>query len=162
MEAIRPIILTLTQSKIVQLVAILVIMDIIFGCLRAVKEKEFNSTIGINGLIRKAGILISLLFMGMIDNVITLDLIGFIPDAIKQYLPVSHVGCLEFFGIIYIIYEVLSVLKNMTLSGLPLRRVWEAVKKFLQANTSEIMVLDDNIEELAPDEAIEAEEMQRS
>ena len=145
MEIIKPIILTLAQSDIVKLVVILVVMDVIFGCFRAIKEKKFNSTVGINGMIRKAGIIVSLIFMAMIDNVIVLDLIGFIPDAIKSYLPVQHVGATEFFGVIYIIYEVLSVLKNMALSGLPVNKIWEAVKKFLQANTGEIV--DTNEEE---------------
>ena len=145
MEIIKPVILTLAQSDIVKLVVILVVMDVIFGCLRAIKEKKFNSTVGINGMIRKAGIIVSLIFMAMIDNVIVLDLIGFIPDAIKSYLPIQHVGATEFFGVIYIIYEVLSVLKNMALSGLPVNKVWEAVKKFLQANTGEIV--DTNEEE---------------
>ena len=143
MDLIRPVILTLAQSKSVQLVAILIVMDVLFGCLRALKEKTFNSTIGINGMIRKAGILTSLLFMAMIDNVITLDLIGFIPEALKNYLPVSQVGVMEFFAIIYIVYEVLSVLKNMALCGLPVNKIWQAVKNFLKNNTDEIIDPDD-------------------
>ena len=146
MEVIRPAILTMAQSSLFQLVAILVIMDVIFGCFRAIKERNFNSTIGINGMIRKAGILVSLLFMALMDTVIHIDLIAYIPEAIKSFLPAPQVGLLEFFAIIYIVYELLSVLKNMTLSGLPVKKIWDVVKKFLKANTSEIADFDDESE----------------
>lgn len=144
MEVIRPAILTMAQSSLFQLVAILVIMDVIFGCLRALKERDFNSTIGINGMIRKAGILVSLLFMALMDTVIHIDLIAYIPEAIKSFLPAPQVGLLEFFAIIYIVYELLSVLKNMTLSGLPVKKIWDAVKGFLKANTGEIADFDES------------------
>lgn len=147
MEAIRPAILTMAQSSLFQLVAILVIMDVIFGCLRAIKEKAFNSTIGINGMIRKAGILVSLLFMALIDTVIHIDLIAFVPEAITQYLPAPQVGLLEFFAIIYTIYEILSVLKNMTLAGLPVRKIWDIMREFLQKNTGEIAEFVDSEDE---------------
>lgn len=146
MEVIRPIIISMTQSNLFNLVAVLVIMDIVFGCLRAVKEKSFNSTVGINGMIRKAGILMSLFFMAVMDTVVHIDLIGFIPEAIKTYLPAPQVGLLEFFAIIYIIYEVLSVLKNMALAGLPVRKIWETVRNFLKTNTGEIIDVDNNEE----------------
>ena len=97
-------------------------------------------------MIRKAGILVSLLFMALMDTVIHIDLIAYIPEAIKGFLPDPQVGLLEFFAIIYIVYELLSVLKNMTLSGLPVKKIWDVVKKFLKANTSEIADFDDESE----------------
>lgn len=122
-------------------------MDVIFGCLRAIKEHEFNSAIGINGMIRKAGMLISLVCMAYIDMIISLNLIGFIPEGIREYLPLEAVGIMEFFAVIYCIYEILSVLKNMTLSGLPVDKIWEAVRGFLKKNTSEIVDTDEDDEE---------------
>ena len=50
---------------------------------------------------------------------------------------------MEFFALLYIVYEVLSVLKNMTLSGLPVRRVWITVKAFLKKNTGEFIEVED-------------------
>ena len=46
-----------------KLLLIFIVFDIIFGILRAIKEKEINSTIGIDGMIRKVGMIISTIFL---------------------------------------------------------------------------------------------------
>ena len=56
-----------TQNKIIQLVVLAIVFDTIFGVLRAIKERKFNSCAGINGAIRKVAMLISLVFMLAID-----------------------------------------------------------------------------------------------
>lgn len=134
----KTIIVTVTQSNFFRCLIVLVVMDVIFGCLRAIKEHSFNSCVGINGMIRKAGMLISLICMVYLDLIVSLNLIGFIPEAIRSYLPADKIGIMEFFAIIYIIYEVISVLKNMSLSGLPVEKIWQAVSGFLRNTTSEI------------------------
>ena len=143
MENIRPVFISMTQSRMFQLLSILIVMDILFGCLRAMKEKSFNSSIGINGMIRKAGMMLSCICMAWVDNVIDLNLIGFIPEAIRSYLPIDNVDIMTFFAIIFAVYEVLSVLKNMTLSGLPVDKIWKTVGKFLKENTGEIIDIDE-------------------
>lgn len=137
-DFVRPLVVAAGQSKLMQVLIVLVVMDVIFGILRAAREKEFNSCIGINGMIRKAGMLISLVFLIYLDAIIQINLIGFIPEGVREYLPGDKIGIMEFFSFVYIVYEVVSVLKNMTLSGLPLKHIWEVVKKFLYENTGEI------------------------
>lgn len=51
---------------------------------------------------------------------------------------------------LYIAYEIVSILKNMVLCGLPVRNVWLYVKTFLSKYTSELP--DDD--ELAEDKAV--------
>lgn len=138
MDIIRPVFISVGQNTIFRILLVLVVMDVIFGCLRAIKDHKFNSTVGINGMIRKAGMLISLVCMTYLDALLDFNLIGFIPENIRGYLPAETVGIMEFFAIIYIIYEILSVLKNMTLSGLPVSKIWIASEKFLKDNTAEI------------------------
>lgn len=145
-DLVKPLVVAAGQSKLLQVLVVLVVMDVIFGMLRAVKEKEFNSCVGINGMIRKAGMMISLVCLVYIDVIIEINLIGFIPEGIRQYLPVKNVGTMEFFSIIYIVYEIVSVLKNMTLSGLPLKRIWDVTRKFLKENTNEIVYVSDEDE----------------
>jgi hypothetical protein len=41
-------------------------------------------------------------------------------------------------GIYLCMYEALSVLKNMSLSGLPLQPVWKRLSSWLEKNTDEI------------------------
>ena len=146
MEGIKPILIFAQQNAIFKLVIALVVMDVIFGCLRAIKEKQFNSSVGINGMIRKAGMLISLVCMIYLDRILELNLIGFIPEGVLQYLPLKRSGIMEFFAVIYAVYEVLSVLKNMALSGLPVEKIWKVLKNFLQSNTSEIIDINDDEE----------------
>ena len=130
-----------------QILAILIVMDIVFGCLRAVRERTFNSSIGINGMIRKAGMVLSCICMAWLDSIIDLNLIGFIPEAVRGYLPLDRVDVMTFFAVIFCVYEVLSVLKNMTLSGLPVDKIWAAMRKFLKENTGEIIDIDEDKDE---------------
>ena len=45
----------LVNNKSIQMLCIFIVLDVIFGILRAIKEGKINSTIGIDGIIRKAG-----------------------------------------------------------------------------------------------------------
>lgn len=126
------------HNKIIQLVILAIVCDTIFGVLRAVKEKKFNSCAGIDGAIRKVGMLISLVFMLAIDILIKVNLIGFIPEAARTYLGLSTVGVAEFFSLLYIAYELTSIFKNMALCGLPVKKVWTKVRGFLSMYTDEL------------------------
>ena len=44
----------ISNSVGIKVLVILIVLDTIFGILRALKEKKINSNIGINGSIRKA------------------------------------------------------------------------------------------------------------
>ena len=97
------------HNKIIQLVVLAIVCDTVFGVLRAIKEKKFNSCAGIDGAIRKVGMLISLVFMLAIDVLIKINLIGFIPEQARTYLGLDTVGVAEFFALLYIAYEVVSI-----------------------------------------------------
>ena len=94
--------------------------------------------VGIDGAIRKVGMLISLVFMLAIDVLIKINLIGFIPEQARTYLGLDTVGVAEFFALLYIAYEVVSIFKNMALCGLPVKKVWEKVREFLAKYTDEL------------------------
>ena len=126
------------QNRVIQLVVLAIVFDTIFGVLRAVKEKKFNSCAGIDGAIRKVGMLISLVFMLAVDVLAKVNLIAFIPESVRTYLGITTVGVAEFFSLLYIAYEVVSILKNMTLCGLPIKGIWEKVRAFLTKYTEEL------------------------
>lgn len=109
------------HNKVIELVILAIVFDTVFGVLRAVKEKRFNSCAGIDGAIRKVAMLISLVFMLAIDMLIKINLIGFIPETVRTYLGLSTVGVAEFFSLLYIAYEITSIFKNMALCGLPVK-----------------------------------------
>lgn len=129
---------TAAHNKLIKLVVLAIAFDTIFGVLRAIREKRFNSCAGIDGAIRKVGMLISLVFMLAIDQLIKVNLIGFIPETIRTQLGLNTVGVAEFFALLYIAYEVVSILKNMALCGLPVKKVWEKIREFLSNYTEEL------------------------
>lgn len=116
-----------------------VLMDTILGVLRAIKEHKFNSCVGIDGAIRKVAMLFSVMFLMVIDSMVQINFLFMIPEEYLQYLGIERLGVCEVFCILYILYEAISILKNMTLCGLPIPA---KIKRFLQK------FLDDMTEEL--------------
>lgn len=90
----------LACNDVIRLVIIAVVMDTIFGAMRAVKEHRFNSCVGIDGAIRKVSMVVSLVFLTAIDLLIHVNLIGFIPEEVRNYFPASIIviGLAEFLG----------------------------------------------------------------
>lgn len=127
-------------NLVIELVIVAVVMDTLFGVGRAIKQHSFNSSVGIDGAIRKISMLVSLVFLFIVDILVGINLIGFIPEEVRAYLPgsMSVVGLAEFFGLLYLCYEVVSILKNMTLCGLPVKKLWEVVRNILGKYTEEL------------------------
>ena len=140
MDIVKTLAAAMIHNKIIELVVIAVVMDTVFGAARAVKQRSFNSSVGIDGAIRKISMLISLVFLSLVDYIVKINLIGFIPEGVRSYLPdgMEVVGLAAFFGLLYLCYEIVSILKNMTLCGLPVKKLWEAVRKFLGTYTEEL------------------------
>ena len=134
------VLMELAANVIIELVIIAVVMDTIFGVGRAIKYRSFNSSVGIDGAIRKISMVVSLVFLAIVDKLVHINLIGFIPETARSYMPegVSTIGLAEFFGLLYLCYEVVSILKNMTLCGLPVKKLWQTVRKFLGKYTEEL------------------------
>lgn len=127
-----------THNTLLILVVVAVVFDTCFGIIRAIKERRFNSNFGIDGALRKIAMLLSLVFLVIVDAVIQLNLIGFIPMEVRTAFGLETVGVAEFFSILYLSYEIVSILKNMVLCGLPVKSIWTAVKKFLGKYTDEL------------------------
>lgn len=138
MEAVERIIFTLALNTIVRLVVVAVVMDSIFGIGRAIREHKFNSSVGIDGAIRKIAMVVSIVFLGAVDALVHINLIAFIPEEVRNYLPTATIGLAEFFGLLYLCYEVVSILKNMALCGLPVKGLWKRVQEFLGKYTKEL------------------------
>lgn len=112
--------LSLLNNDGMKVLIVVIVLDLILGILRAIREKSINSCIGIDGMIRKVGMLIVVVFLIIIDSIIHLDLIGFIPETIKETLKLGHVGISSLFNILFIIFEILSIFKNMIMCKLPI------------------------------------------
>lgn len=121
-------------------------MDTVLGVLRAIREHKFNSCVGIDGAIRKVAMILSVVFLMFIDSMVKMDFLFMIPEEYLQYIGINRLGICELFCLLFILYEIVSILKNMTLCGLP---VPTKIKIFIQR------FLDDMTEEL-PEEVSEA------
>ena len=130
---------SLINNDGVKLLIIVIVLDTIFGILRAIKEKSLNSCIGIDGIIRKTGMLISIIFLALIDSIVNIDLIGFIPENIKNVLQFGKVGISDIFNLLFIIFEILSIFKNMILCKLPIpKKLQEFLENAMREMTGEI------------------------
>ena len=129
----------LLDNSEVKVLIIFIILDTIFGILRAIKNKKVNSAIGIDGLIRKAGMLLSIFFFEMVDFIIQIDFLFFLPQELKQSLSLETVGLGNLFCILFIVFELLSVLKNMVLCKIPIpKKLQNFLNKLLKEFTEEI------------------------
>lgn len=115
------------------------LLDIALGVLRAIKEHRFNSCVGIDGAIRKVAMLLSVVFLMYIDSAIKMDFLFMIPKEYLSIVGINRLGVCELFCLLFISYEVVSILKNMTLCGLPVPvKVRKSVQKFLEDMTEEL------------------------
>lgn len=122
-----------------KLLIIVIVLDLFLGILRAIREKSLNSCIGIDGMIRKVAMIVVIIFLILIDMIINLDLIGFIPSSLKEILNLGKVGISSLFNFLFIIFEFLSILKNMTLCKLPIpQKFQEFLDKIMKEFTGEI------------------------
>jgi len=127
------------NNRSIQVLAIFISLDVIFGFLRSIKEHKTNSTIGIDGIIRKTGMMITIVTTIVIDKMVGIDLIGFIPNELKNYLGIGSCGITFLFNSLYVIFEILSIMKNMRRCNIPLpKKLNDYLDKLLQEFTGEI------------------------
>ena len=112
--------ISLLNNEGMKVLNVVIVLDLILGILRAIREKSINSCIGIDGMIRKVGMIIVVVFLTLIDTIIHLNLIGFIPETIRETLKLGKVGISSLFNILFIIFEILSIFKNMIMCKLPI------------------------------------------
>lgn len=135
---IQTLINNTSNSPIVKILIIALLFDVFLGSLRAIKEKNWNSTIGINGMLRKAGMVGSVVFLALADVVICFNLIAWVPENIKQIFNLNSVGLCDLFGLMFLLYELTSVLKNAAIVGIIGKKLSNKLQKILQKLTSEL------------------------
>lgn len=106
----------------VVLVLLAIAMDTFLGALRAFKYHKWNSSVGIDGGLRKVAMLGSVFFLVLVDMLLNLNVLGWVGEEMQRNLSVigvTNLGIAEFFCLFYIMYEATSIMKNMLLCGLP-------------------------------------------
>ena len=129
----------LINNSVIKVLVVFIILDVIFGVLRSIKQHKINSTIGIDGIIRKTAIMFTIVGCVVLDNIVNINIISFVPDSIRESLNITKIGTSELFGILYCVFEVLSIFKNMYKIGVPLPiKLKNFLEKILKDFTSEI------------------------
>lgn len=129
----------ISSNVVIKILFVALIFDIFLGSLRALKEHKWNSTVGINGILRKIAMIGSILFLFLSDKMINLNLLGLVPEEILNVINIKQIGSCELFGIMFILYEMTSILKNMVLCELPVPKgIRKKVEKLLKDMTTEL------------------------
>lgn len=127
----------LLGNKLIQVLVIFIVLDVIFGILGSIKQHKTNSTIGIDGIIRKIGMLFSIAGCVILDKIVEIDLVFFLPEQIKGYF--GSIGIASLFAIIYCLFETLSIFKNMIRCKIPLpKKLKLYIEKLLKEFTNEV------------------------
>lgn len=133
------ILLLFTDNKILELVMLVICVDTVLGVLRAIKYRQFNSSVGIDGAIRKVAMIVSVCALMVADCVIHVNLLAFVPEDYIHILGIQKIGLCELFSLLFIAYECISILKNMLLCGLPVpKKVKGWLEEFLENMTAEL------------------------
>ena len=136
---IEKIINLLNSKYTLKIILLLIVLDTILGSIRALKEHKWNSTVGINGLLRKGAMIACAISFIFLDYMLKINLLFFIPEEITNFLNINDCGLNELFGIMFILYEATSILKNMVLCGLPIAtKLKEVLEKTLNNMTTEL------------------------
>lgn len=131
--------LNLLNNNFLKILVTFIVLDVIFGVFRALIEKELNSTIGIDGIIRKIAMIVAIVVCLFLDYLINIDLIFFVPMELKDVIHISKIGISGLFSLLYILFEALSILKNMHKCKLPMPKPLKKwIEKLLKELTSEV------------------------
>lgn len=138
---INSIIFAMAGNLFVRLLFVLISADIIFGSLRAAKFKKWNSAVGIDGCIRKTGMCSCVLILTIMDMILSVNVLTWLPADSKTFLDeigIVKLGITELFALLFCLYEATSVLKNMLLCGLPIPAgLRQRLAKWLDSMTDE-------------------------
>lgn len=129
----------MASNVIFEVLMIAVVLDTVLGVLRAVKFRQFNSSVGIDGAIRKVAMLVSAVALMAADLLVHANVAFMIPNEYLQVIGLTKVGLCELFSLLFILYECVSILKNMVLCGLPVSaKMREWLGEFLKDMTTEL------------------------
>ena len=126
----------MTSSVVFKFLMLVVVLDTLLGVLRAIKYRKFNSSAGIDGAIRKV---VSAVALMAADLLVHANVAFMIPNEYLQVIGLTKVGLCELFSLLFILYECVSILKNMVLCGLPVSaKMRDWLEEFLKDMTTEL------------------------
>ena len=126
---IQKYLLMIMRHEFVRPVPMWTVLVTVLVCLRAVKQQKFNSAFGIDGAIRKAAMIVSVAFLMLVDVMVGVNVISWPPESFREATRLTKIGIGEFYCVLFLLYESISILKNLYLCGCPTPK-W--LKKWLE------------------------------
>ena len=134
-----------SNNIFIEILMLAICADTLLGVLRAIRFRQFNSSVGIDGAIRKVAMVVSVGILMLADLLIHVNLLAFISEEYVHDLGVQKLGMCVFFCLLFTACECLSVLKNMVLCGLPVPKKVESWLRDLLANMTSELPVDNGI-----------------
>lgn len=141
----KDLMILFSNNIFIEILMLAICADMLLGVLRAIKFRQFNSSVGINGAIRKVAMVVSVGILMLADLLIHVNLLAFVPEEYVHCLGIQKLGMCEFFCLLFTACECLSVLKNMVLCGLPVPKKVEGWLRDLLANMTSELPADSSI-----------------
>lgn len=83
--------------------------------------------------------MISIIFFAMIDFILEINLIGFVPESLREFIKLESIGTSDLFNLLFIVFEILSVFKNMIRCKLPIpKKLQKWLENILNNFTTEL------------------------
>ena len=89
----RDLMLQFSNNIFIEILMLAICADTLLGVLRAIKFRQFNSSVGIDGAIRKVAMVVSVGILMLADLLIHVNLLAFIPEEYVHDLGVQKLGC---------------------------------------------------------------------
>lgn len=109
--------------RMLMIVVVLVIVDFFTGYVKAYLKCQLNSSVGLDGLIRKAMILFSMLVFILLDEMLCFNLLQLLPSETMGFMSqikMTQVGLMEILGVGVLLQEGTSILENLHELGVPI------------------------------------------
>ena len=83
--------------------------------------------------------LFSVVLLMYVNAIVGINFLFMVPEEYLSYIGITELGICELFCILFVLYELVSILKNMTLCGLPVPgRLRKFLMEFLDGMTDEL------------------------
>ena len=75
----------------------------------------------------------------LLDEIVEINLLAFIPEELRNYLNLGSFGTASLFSLLYSLFEILSIFKNMMRCKIPLpKKLKVIIEKLLKEFTNEV------------------------
>lgn len=107
------------DSKILKIAFVLIACAIVFELLKDLKNRKIQIKSSINLMVMQFSVITVIIMLYFIDGFLNINFTSWIPIYIAKFLQIYDCGLCEIFGLIFIMYESINILNNLSDIGVP-------------------------------------------